>query len=558
MARQIVHCPKCNKKVEVVREDRLEAFESIFKTYDCGHTVTEKIVTLAPASVGMQLMCRACLRVPSRETTHELCEYNHTPAIVEIPLGRLPIYSRLLDYQKPGVEFLERANFNAALLDEMGLGKTIQLLYAVKHSAQYFKRVLFVVKASLRLNWAREMMNNSWLSEMDDPSSYPFILLDGKSMLLSGFRYYIVPFSLLAKFKKQIKEMNFNLIVVDESQAFSNMNSQRTEALLEIAATIPHKVCMSGTPILNRASEYFPTLHMVKPDHWNNYASFLRNWIDTEENEMGGKKYRGIKPYRKEAFFAKIAPYVLRRRKRDVLKDLPKFSRHFYVVDVSETNVKNAYNKTAVELDNYINSKEYQRAGGFERAGTILGYLMRMRHLCGVAKSVICVEQAVDFLESTENDTKLIIGVHHDDVMDIVREGLKEYEPVLLPSGIDDITRTNRINQFRSSRHRVCIAKILASGEGLNLQFCQNMIVLERMWNPGKEEQFEARIDRYGQELPTTADYIVAKNTVDEDFSELVEQKRQDCGGSVDKDFDFEMDHNLLSMLAGRAARRRL
>jgi SNF2 family DNA or RNA helicase len=84
------------------------------------------------------------------------------------------------------------------------------------------------------------------------------------------------------------------------------------------------------------------------------------------------------------------------------------------------------------------------------------------------------------------------------------------------------------------------------------------MIVLERQWNPGKEEQFEARIDRFGQKEPTVADYLVAKTTVDEDFSAMVEEKRRICGGTIDKDFDFEMNAELLSLLGERAATRRL
>jgi len=558
--KNIVRCPYCAKQVTVENEERSEGFGTIFQTFSCGHTITEEIVALRAPSTGNKFVCRLHLVVCNNgnRAEHSECQYDGAEAVVEIPEERHPVYSRAMEFQKTGVEFLERSNFNAALLDEMGLGKTIQLLLALRHHKEALTPTLIVVKASLKLNWAREMVNNGWVSDKDDPTDYPFILMDGKSSLIPGFKYYIVPMSLLEKYKKELAAFGFKLLLVDESQAFSNTQTKRTVALLEIARNIPHRICASGTPVLNRASEYFPTLNLIKPAHWNNYASFVRQWIEEEQNENGSKKLKGIKPWRRDEFFARTSGYILRRKKRDVLKDLPKFQRHFMVVDISESAVKNAYNQESTLLNNYLNSKAYYEASGFEKAGTILGYMMRMRHLCGIGKAIICVEQAIEFMNQTDDDQKLIIGCHHDDVMDNLKFGLSEYNPVVLGSGIDDLERTRKIEEFKKPNRRICIAKILASGEGLNLQFCSNMIVLERMWNPGKEEQFEARIDRYGQLEPTHADYIIASGTVDEDFSTLVEEKRQICGGSLDPDFDFETNVELLTMLAERAATRRL
>jgi SNF2 family DNA or RNA helicase len=560
MAKNIVRCKFCNKQVTVETEEKVPAFGVIFYKYSCGHSLTEELVAVAPPSEGKKFVCRNHLVVCENGTRaeHEECQYLGNPAIVEIPIERHPVFSRAMPFQKTGVEFLENANFNAALLDEMGLGKTIQLLLALRHHKEKLTPTLIVVKASLKLNWAKEMVNNQWVCDINDMTDYPFILMDGKSSLIPGFRYYIVPMSLLEKYKTELANFGFKLLLVDESQAFSNTNTKRTKALLEIAANIPHRICASGTPVLNRASEYFPTLNLIKPAHWNNYASFIRTWIEAEQQPSGSVKLKGIKNWKRDEFFAKTSGYILRRKKRDVLLDLPKFSRHFMVVDISDSAVKNAYNQESQLLSSYLNSQSYAQASGFEKAGTILGYMMRMRHLCGIAKSVICVEQAIDFMNSTDEDQKLIIGCHHDDVMDNLKLGLKEWNPVVLGSGIDDIERTNKIEEFKKPGRRICLAKILASGEGLNLQFCSNMIVLERQWNPGKEEQFEARIDRYGQLEPTVADYIIAKNTVDEDFSEMVEEKRRICGGTLDPDFDFEMNPELLSMLAERAASRRL
>lgn len=563
-------CPVCHKRTEVASEIREELAGVHIKTLACGHTITEDIVALPPLDDGMKLVCAKCLvevdpGVWEQFNYHDThCDWQSKPALIEIPSNRLPQFGRMMHFQMAGVEFLERANYSAALCDEQGLGKTVQVLQAVAHQKAALTPTLYVVKASLRLNWLNEMVNNGWLCSKDDPMDLPFILLDGRSALLPGFKHYIVPFSLLDKYRDRLCALGFKLIVVDESQNFSNMSTKRTQALLDIARVIPHKICMSGTPILNRASEYFPVLHMIKPDHWQNYKRFINQWIEAREvynHETRKTTYKlaGIQPTRRTEFFNRTALYMLRRRKRDVLRDLPKFRRNFVVVDVSETGMRQAYNDQAQQLGDYIDSQHFTHDSGFQRSSKMLAFLMKMRHICGMAKAELCVEHANEFLESTEESgDKLIIGCHHDDVMAELARALAPYDPILLPSGIDQIERVKRIDKFKLNGHRLCIAKILAQGEGLNLQFCHQMIMLERMWNPGKEEQFEARIDRYGQTSPTTADYIVAKNTVDEDFSELVEDKRQYCGGSIDASFDFEMDSNLLGMLAEKAARRRL
>ncbi len=403
------------------------------------------------------------------------------------------------------------------------------------------------------------------MCDKSKPEEIPLIIFEGRQSLMPGMKFVIIGHSMIAKFANEIKAYGFKLLVVDESQHFANMTSKRTKALLDVAKDIPHRITTSGTAILNRASEYWPTLNLVKPDHWPYFAHFIRNWVEAEATGTGAIKLKGIKTWKREQFFEKTRPYVLRRLKRDVLKDLPPFSRHFKVIDISQSAIVNSYNKEAKNLDDYMHSKEYYSDSGFARTQTLLGYLMRMRHLCGVAKAAFCVEDTVDFLESTANaegetgeEPKLIVGCLHDDVFENLAYGLKQYAPVLLPAGLDAITRQRRIDEFKTPSRRLAIAKILAQGEGLNLQFCSNMIVLERMWNPGKEEQFEARIDRYGQKNKTVADYIVAKNTVDEDFSEFVESKRVIVGETLNEQFDVEQDPALISMMAERAARRRL
>lgn len=254
MAKSQHYCKFCKKPATVKSEEKVPAFGMIFLTFECGHTETEEIIAAPTAQTGMKLVCKLHLcPIDGNYSDHENCIWQERSALDEIPIGRDPIFARAMNFQRVGVDFFENANFNAALLDEMGLGKTIQVLLALRHNKAKLTPTLIVVKASLRLNWATEMVNNGWVSDVNDPTDYPFILLDGKSALIPGFKYYIVPMSLLEKFKTELRDFGFKLLVVDESQAFSNTTTKRTKALLEIAENIPHRICTSGTPILNRA-----------------------------------------------------------------------------------------------------------------------------------------------------------------------------------------------------------------------------------------------------------------------------------------------------------------
>ncbi len=583
MAKLENRCPFCHKNVELVKEERSEAFMVYLRTFSCGHTSTEPIVTLKPAETGYKLVCKSCLvSLSDPAITPEEKSKHLEHDLVEIPVNRQLQFARLMHYQQAGVEFLEAANFNACLNDEQGLGKTVQLLQAVAHNKESVCPVLFVVKSKLKLNWAQEMLVNGWLCDKSDPADWPFLVMDGQMAIIPGFKYYIISMSMLQKNKDLLIRMGFKLLVIDESQNFGNTKSQRTKALLDIARHIPHKICMSGTPILNRASEYWPTLNVVRPDQWLHFEGFLRQWVDYVLTESGAKRYTGIKASMRNWFFEKTRNYILRRNKRDVLKDLPPFRRTFEIVDISDSAWAGVYNKQAEALDNYLSSEEYSHAKAFERSTTILGYLMRMRHLTGLAKLPSLIEDVVEFLETSEDrNEKILIAVHHDDVFDQLLMALKEYHPINLRC--DDTETMERIRLFERLENRVAVCKILASGEGLNLQFCPNVIMFERMWNAGKEGQLEARIDRpmkcpacklllrknstvlYCMKcdhkepiVPKTAQYKVAKNTVDETFTQMVEEKRKIAGETTEEFFNAETDPVLMNLLAEKVARLRI
>jgi len=157
-----------------------------------------------------------------------------------------------------------------------------------------------------------------------------------------------------------------------------------------------------------------------------------------------------------------------------------------------------------------------------------------MRHCTGLAKVSPVIEYVKDFLYDT--DRKLTIFVHHKDVVESLKIGLKTichendvHEPLNLTSALSAEERNDIVQKFKNNPLcRVLIASTLASGEGLNLQFCSDCIMVERQWNPANEEQAEGRFSRIGSEAEKiNAIYFTAIGTVDEFFMKIVESKRK-------------------------------
>jgi SNF2 family DNA or RNA helicase len=167
--------------------------------------------------------------------------------------------------------------------------------------------------------------------------------------------------------------------------------------------------------------------------------------------------------------------------------------------------------------------------------------MAKLRHIVGVSKVPDCVEFASEFLISNEGE-KLVIFTEHTDVADLVKLKLNKWlvdgayaECLHLHSGLSSEGRQNLIEEFKRPENRIMIAATKAAGEGLNLQFCSNAVLLERQWNPANEEQAEDRFHRFGQKNAVSIYYMIESGTIDEYFSELVEQKRAIVSQALDK-----------------------
>jgi len=504
---------------------------------------------------------------------------------IEIPQDRDEKWSEFFPFQQDGIKFIEQSNYKTLVADEMGLGKTIQALGALRYNFDKLTPTLIICKSSLIFNWMREFMkwvkvNNPALEQ--DFASLPIPVMDGQCAPLPGFKVYLVSMDLLAKPKilQWIQETPFKTLIIDESHHFKNINSKRTSAINTSTKHIPNRICLSGTPILNNALEYFPTLNLIRPEHFPSRARFIQRYIDYNSET---KRYLGLAEYARNDFFRMTSQYVIRRLKKDVLKDLPPMRVNEQVISSFDKAFASAYNLQIDKLDLMLATMktDFNLKAGFM---DILAILSKMRHITGLAKVKSAFEYAEEFFESTPESSKLCIGIHHKDVALWLSQLLAKHNPVMISGADSPEEKQRKEDQFRSSS-RLAIVNTLAVGEGRNFQFCANALVVENQWNQSKEDQFCGRFQRpikcpkcdtpfikdsssevpyyrcpkcneTTDIIPIQVDYLLAANTIDEFFSKLKQLKGTICNSTMS--WDFETDYRAIYDLAKEVVMARM
>jgi SNF2 family DNA or RNA helicase len=476
-------CPNCKKLA--VQKSSLTVGGKIYITLECKHTIIKD--ALAPPD----------------------------PDEIVSSDGRM-----LFDYQIKSVEFAERAGGNAIIAHEMGLGKTVIDLALLLRNKEQMLPALYIVKSGLRLQWLGEVFRWTGMAAQ--------VIYTTKEKPYPGFPVVIVSIDMVRGLKWTEEEIaRFKSVTIDECQLIKNSTSQRTMAIRKMFSKIPHRRGLSGTPIKNNAGEYFPILNFVNPEQFPSEAKFLRDDVVWDGVKSYGLKYPKM-------FENKTKDWIIRYLREDVLPDLPPIFRQFRKVEM-EAGLSEAYKQVVKEFAQFYDSLDDEP--DFGDGSNILGYFSKMRHLTGISKAQDAVDYAEEFLLSTNR--KLTLFVHHKDVGQMIIRKLAQTlkdggfdEPAEITSDMDVQTRQANVEKFRAPGCRILVASTLAAGEGLNLQFCSDCLIVERQWNPANEEQAEARFPRPGTLLKRSeggtinAGYLIAINTIDEWLTSLVEKKR--------------------------------
>lgn len=435
----------------------------------------------------------------------------------------VPTLLPLFGFQNVGVEFVLAAGGRALVADEMGCGKTVQAIGAslVMRDQWEAGRILTLCPASLKINWRREWLkfagleSTVWSGKKRDGS------IDAP--------VHICNYDIFGKHRAQFEEMGIDVLIADECHYLKNKDAQRTQAVFgggrgkaRIAPfPAPYAILLSGTPVLNRPAELFSLLNYLAPDRfsdWYAYANRYGAW------PPGNMQRRPSTPQNLDELHDRTKDLVIRRKKKDVIKDMPPKLVSDVFVDLSAVQRK-GYTKLLGDV-----ADEWSQAASEKRKPTLaeLQELTAYLNACKLPK----VREIIAELKEDENRAVLVFSTR----LDPLRQLAAEYgdDAVYIDGSMKPEDRQLAVDRIQKGQASIALLSLRAAGVGLTLTRADTVIFLDQDFVPANHLQAEDRAHRIGQVNPVQIYYLLCTDTVDEDLRHLIERKLAITGQITD------------------------
>ena len=458
--------------------------------------------------------------------------------------------SILRDYQKTGVKWLYniyKTGFGGILADEMGLGKSIQLIYLIKLIIKENPKakIMIVAPTSLIYNWEKEF-------DKFAPNLKYKVFAENKKQRLNilenakDINIFITSYGLVRNDYEEYQNINFELLAIDEAQNIKNPKAIITKTLKKLKAKT--KLALTGTPLENNVMELWSIFDFIMPGYLANNKKFQQLYNVKDMKEESVKQLDRLNK--------QIKYFILRRKKKDVVKDLPdKIDNNIYI-DLNP-NQKKIY---AAEVEKTKDSLEDMiKEEGFSKAKfKILQLLTKLRQIC-VDPSIVFenykgesskIEQLLKIVSETkENGHKMLIFTTYKKALDLLipklnNIGISSY---YIDGTVPSKKRMELVERFNKDDTDVFIITLKAGGTGLNLTAATVVIHLDLWWNPQVENQATDRAHRIGQKSTVEVIRIISKGTIEERILELQNKKRKLAEILLDSENHSENDFATLT-----------
>lgn len=443
---------------------------------------------------------------------------------IEVPES---LSDRLRNYQVYGhkwLRMLSQYGFGGILADEMGLGKTLQMISVILAEKQTGEKTsLIVCPASLVYNWKEEFNRFA-----PDVKAVTVAGTAGeRKKQIQNYRkadVLITSYDLLKRDVAEYENCEFEYQVLDEAQFIKNQKSIAAKTVKVIHAA--HRFALTGTPIENRLSELWSIFDYLMPGLLYDYETFRRELespIVKDRDEEASTRLKRM-----------VGPFILRRLKEDVLKDLPdKLEELRY--GVMEEKQRKLYDSQVQRITKKVlqESEEDFRKGKLE----ILAELTRTRQLCcdpslvvenykgGSAKREACME----LVESAiEGEHRILIFSQFTSMLDLLAKDLRErkIDFYVLTGETPKEERIRLMNSFNEGAVPVFLISLRAGGTGLNLTGADIVIHYDPWWNLAVQNQATDRAHRIGQTKTVTVYKLIIKGSIEEKIVELQDSKK--------------------------------
>lgn len=457
-------------------------------------------------------------------------DYNKSRALEGYKDYPRPHGKEYYPFQLAGIEYaLDKGN--VLIGDQPGLGKTIQAIGVA--NAIDAERILVICPATIRLNWQREILDWSTIPRC---STYP--ILRGSDGVNPYANYTIVSYNLAGAkgIHEALMAIRWDLIILDENHFLKSEYAKRTQAILGGAtkAGLISKankiVALTGTPLPNRPRECFTIARALCHEaiDWMNYDDFSYRF--NPSGYIGDMHIVEAKGRLPELQARLRCNFMIRRLKKDVLKDLPEKTYEFTYIE------SNGAIKKALANEALMDFKIEDLTDPFAK---IWGEVATVRREMGEAKIPRIIEHMKYLLDIVELE-KIIIFAHHKSVMNGIKEGLKSYGLVEVRGGMTPKKKQESVDRFVSDpKIRIWQGQLDAAGFGVDgLQsVCSHAVLAEPAWTEGTNEQCVARLDRIGQKFSVLAQFLIVEGSFDERVLGVVLPKAYTTHATLDKEY---------------------
>lgn len=457
-------------------------------------------------------------------------------------------FSRIMrQYQKVGFKWfktLSACGFGGILADEMGLGKTLQTIAFIADEIEEGVPSIVISPTSLVYNWREEIKKFS--------PTLKVLVISGTrqeriKLLETALEYDVIltSYPLIRHDIDEYKNISFKYCFLDEAQQIKNPNSINARSVKKIKAG--NYFAITGTPMENSLTELWSIFDFIMPGYLLSHSKFVKKY---EVPIVKDKDEGVLKELNKH-----IQPFILRRLKRDVIKELPPKIEHKVIIDMTEEQKKvyaSYLANTRREIENSI------RENGFLHSKfQILSLLTRLRQICcnpasfidnyeGESGKLLALQDILE--ESINNNHRILIFSQFTTVLKDIAKMLQNdnIKYMYLDGNTKMENRLELVTDFNKGMGEVFLISLKAGGTGLNLTGADVVIHFDPWWNPAVEEQASDRVHRIGQKKTVEVIKLISRGTIEEKIYDLQQKKKEIIEDVIN---DKNSDKNILSKI---------
>lgn len=461
------------------------------------------------------------------DTLYELGEALSKTELIEAILTPPGLKAQLRDYQSQGLawlQFLRQFSLGGVLADDMGLGKTIQTLahLQVEYEADRLTQpVLIVVPTSLLFNWQQECQRFT--------PDFLCHLVYGKDRFkhlppMQAGTLLVTSYPLLLRDLEFWQQHKLSYLILDEAHMIKNTSAQITKAVKQLQAR--HRLCLTGTPLENHLGELWSIMDFLMPGILGTLSQFNRQFrtpIEKEGSEI-----------HKQTLLMRLKPFMLRRTKDAVVKELPPLTTMIHWVEF-DAEQQLLYEKVRLSVNESLQKQLTLQATSDTLM--VLDALLKLRQVCcdprllpeRIKKHVDSAkfEALFDLIPSLlEQGRRILIFSSFTSMLALIADELQRRELAYALLTGQTKNRQAEIDKFQQKQVPLFLISLKAGGTGLNLTAADTVIHYDPWWNPAAEAQANSRAHRIGQMNPVFVYKLITKGTVEAKILDLQSRKQ--------------------------------